>query len=534
MDRGSLASFGEKFTGSDGRVSFSSEKDPFHTNLGPGPILPLRRKDTESDILAKMYRFMRTEYEIEKKQDKKELKIRKDAEKERDNRTAELISLFGGKYNSKTGKGTKKFGKTAMMFGVGGAALLFSSDVMAKIQSLTDLISDYGGPFTTKTGTSETPVDMNANELTARMSASRYLGLAEGELISQQEWNSLVRATHAEAGPRTNVNEMAMIMGSILNRVRSHHLGGQSIEEILQQPSQFQSVTGTSQKPGPSERYTEGPSDGERKEAVYTAAGMLPRVSKEQMGFAAESEQAYGPGTSKEYREQLKRKPTTSVEGGTRFETSLSQISAKIENLSGLNLNSPVRSQRISDKGIFNAIRERGGQFHHFHQGVDYMGNIGDPVYASNSGTVEVREQPEYAGKYIVVKGDDGIITKYMHLDSFLVRDGQRVNKGDEIAKLGDSGSAKGQPHLHFEVWKNSTPVDPEKVIPKQFSSLVNSKNTLAELNIPKLSKPVNAKSPIVMVNNNNIVTKSGDTTMAESVGDDSSYHSVFMSKQFS
>lgn len=309
-------------------------KDPFHTKLGSGPELTLRMDESESDILAKMYRFMFSEYQKKKKLKKKELLCQKELEKIKNDRVDELISLFTGKvFVSKIKKKTNKI----LMYALGAAGLLFSSDVMAMIGNFSDEIDELDGKFkgdydmfqpTTEESMEQetTRPDMSAEELSARSSAEEYLGRP----LSNQEWDQLVRATHAESGPRMNVEEQAMVMGTILNRVRTGLRGGKTVTEILQQRSQFQAVTGTRQDPGPSQQYQEGPKTEERKKSIFTAArDVLRRVPKEQTDFAAESESAYVPGTSTEHRERLKRKPESTVYGGNRFGTRLNHASTR-------------------------------------------------------------------------------------------------------------------------------------------------------------------------------------------------------------
>ena len=78
-----------------------------------------------------------------------------------------------------------------------------------------------------------------------KAAADAYLGRA----ISAGEYDSLMRATHAESGARNSPEEQAMIMGTILNRARTHPGG---ITGALTAKNQFQAVTGTRFEPGPS------------------------------------------------------------------------------------------------------------------------------------------------------------------------------------------------------------------------------------------------------------------------------------------
>lgn len=61
------------------------------------------------------------------------------------------------------------------------------------------------------------------------------------------------------------------------------------------------------------------------------------------------------------------------------------------------------------------------------------------------------------------MRHDDGTLTKYFHLDAFSVRNGQRVEAGQQIGTMGRTGNtpALGDTHLHFEMWRDGRQVDP-------------------------------------------------------------------------
>lgn len=92
----------------DSRISKTPKKDPNYTTISGGVGRPLRQNDTVSDILAKMYNFMRKKYERDLKDAKKEKKYRVSLVKAKENRIEELIKLFKGKYKRKVSKDTKK------------------------------------------------------------------------------------------------------------------------------------------------------------------------------------------------------------------------------------------------------------------------------------------------------------------------------------------------------------------------------------------------------------------------------------------
>jgi murein DD-endopeptidase MepM/ murein hydrolase activator NlpD len=96
-----------------------------------------------------------------------------------------------------------------------------------------------------------------------------------------------------------------------------------------------------------------------------------------------------------------------------------------------------------------------------YHYGVDWANAIGTPVRASNNGTVvTVVSEHRVFGNYIVIDHRDQFQTLYAHLNSTSVRQGQRVEQGAIIGKVGNTGSSTG-PHLHFTIYKNQEPVNP-------------------------------------------------------------------------
>ena len=94
------------------------------------------------------------------------------------------------------------------------------------------------------------------------------------------------------------------------------------------------------------------------------------------------------------------------------------------------------------------------------HKGMDFAAPTGTPIYAAHSGTVTTARYSGNAGNMIVINHGDGLVTIYMHCHAMYVSAGQRVEKGQNIAAVGNTGNSTG-PHLHFQVEKNGTPVNP-------------------------------------------------------------------------
>lgn len=96
-----------------------------------------------------------------------------------------------------------------------------------------------------------------------------------------------------------------------------------------------------------------------------------------------------------------------------------------------------------------------------FHEGLDFTAPMHSPVYATGDGTVKelVRMDRGY-GNYVLINHGYGYQTLYAHLSRFEVKPGQKVKRGQIIARLGNTGKSTG-PHLHYEVHKNGRKLDP-------------------------------------------------------------------------
>jgi murein DD-endopeptidase MepM/ murein hydrolase activator NlpD len=95
-----------------------------------------------------------------------------------------------------------------------------------------------------------------------------------------------------------------------------------------------------------------------------------------------------------------------------------------------------------------------------FHPGVDIGASRGAPVRVAADGVVVFAGEEEGYGRMVVVDHGFGISTCYAHLSGFDTEVGDRVDRGEIIGYVGDSGRSTG-PHLHYEVRINNTPVNP-------------------------------------------------------------------------
>jgi murein DD-endopeptidase MepM/ murein hydrolase activator NlpD len=98
------------------------------------------------------------------------------------------------------------------------------------------------------------------------------------------------------------------------------------------------------------------------------------------------------------------------------------------------------------------------------HRGVDIAARSGSAIRATQDGVVSFSGKLKGYGKLIEVRHKNGYTSRYGHCSALLRKKGQRVKKGDTIARVGMSGLATA-PHVHFEIRKGGTPLDPMKLL---------------------------------------------------------------------
>ena len=95
-----------------------------------------------------------------------------------------------------------------------------------------------------------------------------------------------------------------------------------------------------------------------------------------------------------------------------------------------------------------------------YHQGVDFSASAGTPIVASRGGTVTVAGYSNTAGYYVTINHGDGFSSIYMHMTNYIVSSGQKVNQGQTIGYVGNTGITTGY-HLHFGIALNGAYVNP-------------------------------------------------------------------------
>ena len=99
-----------------------------------------------------------------------------------------------------------------------------------------------------------------------------------------------------------------------------------------------------------------------------------------------------------------------------------------------------------------------------FHSGLDISSRMGTPIISPSDGVVASIGKSYGYGNTIIINHGYGLKTKYAHLDKSLVKKGEAVKRGQQIALMGNSGRSTG-PHLHYEVQLKGVPVNPLRYI---------------------------------------------------------------------
>jgi len=116
----------------------------------------------------------------------------------------------------------------------------------------------------------------------------------------------------------------------------------------------------------------------------------------------------------------------------------------------------------ISD--VFGSERIFNGKTSSPHLGLDFRVPSGTPVAAMNDGTVLLARPLYFEGNFIVLDHGQGLLTLYLHLSEFKVKEGDQVKRGQEIGLSGGTGRATG-PHLHVAVRWQGTYLDPASLM---------------------------------------------------------------------
>ena len=100
------------------------------------------------------------------------------------------------------------------------------------------------------------------------------------------------------------------------------------------------------------------------------------------------------------------------------------------------------------------------GRGYEFHSGIDISAPQGSKVLATADGVVVFAAWYGDYGKTVIIRHPSGYLTLYAHLSEIDVKKGQKVKAGDVVGRVGSTGRSTG-PHLHYEVIRDSKPINP-------------------------------------------------------------------------
>jgi len=99
------------------------------------------------------------------------------------------------------------------------------------------------------------------------------------------------------------------------------------------------------------------------------------------------------------------------------------------------------------------------------HFGIDIVAKAEEPILATLNGTVIMATWSLETGYVIQIQHEENLISMYKHNSALLKKVGDHVKAGETIAIIGNTGEMTTGPHLHFEIWHNGVPINPEDYI---------------------------------------------------------------------
>jgi murein DD-endopeptidase MepM/ murein hydrolase activator NlpD len=152
------------------------------------------------------------------------------------------------------------------------------------------------------------------------------------------------------------------------------------------------------------------------------------------------------------------------------FERALMQVNvarADADQLSTTLLTVPVRKPVTGDIDESSPFGVRMDPFVHeaaMHTGIDFRGEIGEPIHTTAAGTVTIAGWSGGYGKMVEIDHGNGLATRYGHLSEIDVGVGDKVRTGQVVGKLGSTGRSTG-PHIHYETRVAGEAVNPQKFL---------------------------------------------------------------------
>jgi murein DD-endopeptidase MepM/ murein hydrolase activator NlpD len=116
-----------------------------------------------------------------------------------------------------------------------------------------------------------------------------------------------------------------------------------------------------------------------------------------------------------------------------------------------------------------------------FHEGMDIAAAWGQPVYATGAGVIRLAAYKGGLGKTVIIDHGYGMMSYYGHNSKLFVQPGDKVQRGDQIASVGNTGHSTG-PHVHYEIHVDGIPVDPYNFLPALIEEAAVTKTSSGRL----------------------------------------------------
>ncbi len=151
------------------------------------------------------------------------------------------------------------------------------------------------------------------------------------------------------------------------------------------------------------------------------------------------------------------------IEFDSQFSDEEKQLALKVkEDMSTLESEN-VRAIKYFGSPIFGEISQKFNIKNH--KGIDIVARKNDIIKSCLAGVIVYSGYTNKDGNLLIIQHDDGVVSVYKHNKRLIKKTGQRVKLGDPIAIIGNTGENTDGPHLHFELWIDQTPVDPQGYI---------------------------------------------------------------------
>lgn len=334
-----------------------------------------------------------------------------------------------------------------------------------KISNLKEKESDALSTEANRLGAQSTNLENNIAENSRRLAdlsqqiESLESKISEKERVIQREKDVLTELIRSYSASRSKTNSPAVLLSSyeeavaaLSGRDQFYTLGnvvGETLNSIQQLRTSLASDRDDTTK---KQNDLKSVTYGLEQQNIYLEN---TKKKKEALALAAETEQKKYDGLVSDLQKQQKalEEEIEQLEAAKEGKIDLSSIPGFGSGV----LAYPVSKSSVKTSQYYGKATCKTCGYT-FHNGIDFAGPVGTPIYSAESGKVVGvgNEGKYYYGKWIAVQHDNGLTTLYGHLSSQKVKKGEKVKRGETIGLMGSTGNSTG-PHLHFSVFTTSS-----------------------------------------------------------------------------